>query len=146
MRRMIDRTICADTWIGQVGLGIIASASALFFALSPGTFASSVVAYRVMAAVGNEQVWAEVFGALALLTWLALWLRGDGHRADLLWRVTFAFLHGPIWCFVGWSVLYSRPSAYFPWWSLGAFLLAEWVALQPTAALRYRRWRAERGN
>lgn len=137
MRILIDRTITSDPWIGKVGLAIVATGTAVFFALPLRTFDAFPASYRIMAGVFSEEAWAAVCASVATLSWVALWVEADGpflrplRRTDKLGRLVFGFVHGPLWFFVGYSIAVGTPSAYLAWWALAAFVLAEWVALSP---------------
>lgn len=140
MRRLAARTILADTWVGRFGLALIATGTALFFALPLRTFETYPLAYRLMASLATEGQWAAGFAAVAAVTWAALWVEArPGRRGEWVARAVFTFAHGPLWFFVGWSAISATPAAYFPWWSIAAFVLAEWAALQPAIARWYGR-------
>lgn len=138
---MIQRTINADPWIGKIGLALIATGTACFFAWPADTFGAFPASYRLMAEVMGENQWAALYAVVAALTWLALWLEGDGPRGAQLSPIVFALIHGPLWFFTAWSAISATPAAYFPWWSMAAFVLAEWIVCAPMLA----RWYEGRG-
>lgn len=145
VKQLLARTVYSDPWIGQVGLGLIATGTAIFFALPLHTFATFPASYRLMAAVLPQEGWAACFAAVATATWIALWL-GETPQGERLSAFLFGFVHGPLWFFVAYSAISATPAAFFPWWSMAGFALAEFIAIQPVVRDLWERGGVGRGD